>query len=164
VVGAVLVALLVKTYLVQAFRIPSSSMEQTLQVGDRVMVNKLSYRLGEVSPGDVVVFSRPAGAAAGTDAPEDLIKRVIGVGGDTIQTVDGKLVRNGTPVDEPYLVPGTTTTGMEQPVTVPDGQLWVMGDNRNNSSDSRVFGPIDESTVVGQAFIIMWPPGRFGTL
>jgi signal peptidase I len=154
VVGAVLVALLVKTYLVQAFRIPSSSMEQTLLVGDRVMVNKLSYRLGDVSPGDVVVFERPAGAPGGVDAPEDLIKRVVAVGGDTVQTVDGRLVRNGEPVDEPYLAPGT----------IPDGQVWVMGDNRNNSSDSRVFGPVAETTIVGQAFVVMWPPGRFSTL
>ncbi len=164
VVGAVLVALLVKTYLVQAFRIPSSSMEQTLLVGDRVMVNKLSYRLGDVSPGDVVVFERPAGAPGGVDAPEDLIKRVVAVGGDTVQTVDGRLVRNGEPVDEPYLAPGSTTTGIEQPVTIPDGQVWVMGDNRNNSSDSRVFGPVAETTIVGQAFVVMWPPGRFSTL
>ena len=85
VVGAVLVALLVKTYLVQAFRIPSSSMEQTLLVGDRVMVNKLSYRLGDVSPGDVVVFERPAGAPGGAGAPEDLIKRVVAVEGDTVE-------------------------------------------------------------------------------
>jgi signal peptidase I len=164
VVGAVLVALLVKTYLVQAFRIPSSSMEQTLLVGDRVTVNKLSYRLGDVSPGDVVVFERPAGAPGGVDAPEDLIKRVVAVGGDTVQTVDGRLVRNGEPVDEPYLAPGSTTTGIEQPVTIPDGQVWVMGDNRNNSSDSRVFGPVAEATIVGQAFVVMWPPGRFSTL
>ncbi len=164
VVGAVVVALLVKTYLVQAFRIPSSSMEQTLQIGDRVMVNKLSYRFGEPSPGDVVVFTRPEGAGTDPTAPEDLIKRVIGVGGDTIATVDGVLQRNGAPVDEPYLQPGTVTTGLEQPVTVPDGQLWVMGDNRTNSSDSRVFGPIPVDSVVGRAEVVMWPPGRFSRL
>ncbi len=164
VVGAVLVALLVKTYLVQAFRIPSSSMEQTLQVGDRVMVNKLSYRIGDVEPGDVVVFSRPEAAGADPTAPEDLIKRVVGVGGDTISTVDGRLVRNGAVVEEPYLQPGTQTVGIEQPVTVPEGQVWVMGDNRNNSSDSRVFGPIPESTIVGRAEVVMWPPDRFSRL
>jgi len=176
---ALLVAFLLKTFIVQAFYIPSGSMENTLQVGDRVLVNKVVYHLRPIERGDIIVFdgagifgsdvepAEPAGplAAVGSfigsffgftpPGESDYIKRVIGVGGDTIQTVDGKLVRNGTPVDEPYLVPGTTTTGMEQPVTVPDGQLWVMGDNRNNSSDSRVFGPIDESTVVGQAFIIM---------
>jgi len=164
VVGAVLVALLVKTFLIQAFRIPSSSMEQTLQVGDRVMVNKLSYRFGTVEPGDVVVFRRPDGASSDPSAPEDLIKRVVGVGGDTLTTLDGRLQRNGEFVEEPYLEAGVITTGIEQPVTVPDGEIWVMGDNRTNSSDSRLFGPIPESSIVGRAEVVMWPPGRFRRL
>ena len=164
VVGAVVVALLVKTFLVQAFRIPSASMEDTLLIGDRVMVNKLSYRMHDVNRGDVVVFDRPEGLPGGAQEPEDLIKRVIGLPGDTLQTVDGKVLRNGAPIDEPYLKPGSTTTGIEQPVTVPDGTVWVMGDNRNNSSDSRVFGPIPQTSIVGRAFVIMWPPSQFSTL
>lgn len=164
VIGAIVVALLVKTFLVQAFRIPSASMEDTLLIGDRVMVNKLSYRLHDVNPADVVVFDRPAGLPGGAQEPEDLIKRVIGLPGDTLQTVDGKVVRNGQPLDEPYLKPGSTTTGIEQPVTVPPGTVWVMGDNRNNSSDSRVFGPIPQTSIVGRAFVIMWPPSQFSGL
>jgi signal peptidase I len=164
VVGAIVVALLVKTFLVQAFRIPSASMEDTLLIGDRVMVNKLSYRLHDVNPGDVIVFDRPEGLPGGAQEPEDLIKRVIGLPGDTLQTVDGKVLRNGEPLDEPYLKPGSTTTGIEQPVTIPADTVWVMGDNRNNSSDSRVFGPVSQTSIVGRAFVIMWPPSQFSGL
>jgi len=164
VVGAILVAFVVKTTLVQAFRIPSESMEPTLLVGDRVLVNKLSYRLHDVNRGDVVVFTRPANLSGGTNEPEDLIKRVIGLPGDTVQTKDGDVYVNGRELDEPYLSSGTETNGLEEPLDVPAGHVLVMGDNRGNSQDGRVFGPIDESTIVGRAFMIMWPPGRMGSL
>ncbi len=164
IVGAVLVAVLIKTFLVQAFRIPSESMVPTLEIGDRVLVNKLSYRAHDINRGDVVVFTRPPGLPAGPGEPEDLIKRVIGVPGDTVQAKDGSMYVNGKLLEEPYLPPGTSTVNLDKPVTLQEGQAWVMGDNRNNSQDSRVFGPIQTSTVIGRAFTIMWPPGRIASL
>ena len=164
IVGAILVAFLVKTFLVQAFQIPSPSMRPTLMEGDRVLVNKLSYRLHDVNRGDVIVFDRPTALAAGPNDPADLIKRVLGLPGDTLQTRDGKVFVNGRELAEPYLTDGTVTDNIDEPVTIPDGHVWVMGDNRGNSQDSRVFGPVPEDTIVGRAFVIMWPLGRFGSL
>lgn len=164
VVGAILVAFLVKTFLVQAFQIPSASMHPTLLEGDRVLVNKLSYRLHDINRGDVVVFRRPVNMAAGPNDPDDLIKRVIGLPGDTLQTRDGTVYVNGRALDEPYLAKGTRTLDIDEPVRVPAGRIWVMGDNRGDSQDSRVFGPVDQDTVVGRAFVIMWPPGRLSSL
>jgi signal peptidase I len=183
VVLAVLLAVVFKTFLVQAFFIPSGSMEPTLDISDRVLVEKVSYRFGEVQPGDIVVFvhnepglpsSEPAnpvarfvtslGQAIGLTPPSerDFIKRVVGVPGDVISCNGGKLHRNGKAVNEPYLAAGTTTECSR--VRVEPGQLYVMGDNRNNSQDSRVFGPIDEDVVVGRAFVRIWPFGRTGWL
>lgn len=164
VVGAVIVALLIKTFVAQAFRIPSDSMVPTLTDGDRVLVNKLSYGTQDINRGDVVVFSRPGGLPALADEPEDLIKRVIGLPGDELLTVDGQLYVNGRELIEPYLREGTASNGLEEPVVVPDGQIFVLGDNRENSSDSRQFGPVPDDTVVGRAFTIMWPPGRISAL
>lgn len=164
VVGAVVVALLVKTFLVQAFRIPSESMDPTLQVGDRVLVNKLSYRLHDVNRGDVVVFTRPGNLPEGPDQPDDLIKRVVGLPGETVQAKDGKVYVDGRPLDEPYLPAGTRTENLENPVKVPAGEVLVLGDNRSNSADGRVFGPIPEDTIIGRAFVIVWPLSRFGGL
>lgn len=164
IVGAVVVALLIKTFVVQAFRIPSESMVPTLEMGDRVLVNKLSYDAHELNRGDVVVFARPDTLPAGPGEPEDLIKRVIGLPGDELITKDGQLYVNGRLLEEPYLPEGTATYGIDQPLTVPEGQILVLGDNRENSSDGRVFGTIDADTVVGRAFMIMWPPGRIGAL
>ena len=156
IVGAILVAFLVKTFLVQAFEIPSPSMEMTLVKGDRVLVNKLSYDLHDVNRGDVIVFTRPASLSGGPDDPKDLIKRVIGRPGDTVQSRDGKVYVNGRLLEEPYLQKGVVTDGMDEPVTVPEGHVWVMGDNRGDSADSRVFGPVPEDTIVGRAFMRMW--------
>jgi signal peptidase I len=164
VVGAIVVALLVKTFLVQAFRIPSESMDPTLIKGDRVLVNKLSYRLHDVNRGDVVVFERPDSLPGGPDDPKDLIKRVIGLPGDTVYARDGTVYVNDRPLEEPYLPDGTATVNMDQPITVPEGDVWVMGDNRGNSQDSRVFGAIPETSIVGRAFLLMWPLNRFGSL
>jgi signal peptidase I len=164
IVGAVVVALLIKTFVVQAFRIPSESMIPTLAMGDRVLVNKLSYDAHDLNRGDVIVFTRPDELPAGADEPKDLIKRVIGLPGDQLVTRNGELFVNGRLLEEPYLPPGTPTNGIEQPLTVPEGQVLVLGDNRVNSSDGRVFGPIDEDTVIGRAFTIMWPPGRIAAL
>ncbi len=164
IVGAVLVALLVKTFVVQAFRIPSESMVPTLETGDRVLVNKLSYKAHDLNRGDVVVFDRPESLPGGPDEPKDLIKRVIGLPGDELITRNGQVYVNGRLLDEPYLPEGTPTLGIDQTLTVPEGKVLVMGDNRENSSDGRVFGPIDEDTIIGRAFMIMWPPGRIGAL
>ena len=164
VVIAVILALFVRTFVVQAFRIPSDSMVPTLVQGDRVLVNKLSYDAHDLNRGDVVVFSRPPGLPAGPDEPEDLIKRVIGLPGDELVTRDGDVYVNDRLLSEPYLPEGTASYGLDQPITVPDDQVFVMGDNRENSTDSRVFGPVDTDSVIGRAFMVMWPPGRIGAL
>ena len=155
IVAALLVALVIKTFLFQAFYIPSESMEPTLKPGDRVLVNKLSYDLHHIHRGDIVVFKRPP-AEAGNPAIKDLIKRVIGLPGETIEQRGGRVYINGQPLKESYLPAGTSTTNLRRQV-VPAGQYFVMGDNRSNSSDSRFIGPIPGSLIVGRAFIRVWP-------
>lgn len=157
---AVAVALLIQTFLVQAFRIPSESMEPTLQDGDRVLVNKLSYRGGVPNRGDVVVFHRPPSFPAQIGEPEDLIKRVIGLPGDTLLTVNGQLYVNNRELIEPYLTEGTATTMIESPIVIPEGEVFLLGDNRTNSTDSRMFGSVSVDSIVGRAFMIMWPLSR----
>ncbi len=158
---AVLAAFLIKQYLVQAFYIPSASMEDTLQVSDRVLVNKLSYRLHEVNRGDVVVFERPP--EEGEGSAKDLIKRVIALEGETVEGHDGGVYVNGQRLREPY-VPRGATAGEFGPQQVPPDHVWVMGDNRSNSRDSRFFGTVPESGIVGRAFIRVWPLGSIGLL
>jgi signal peptidase I len=160
----ILIALTARLFLVEVFWIPSESMVPTLQEGDRVLVNKLSYKTHDVHRGDVIVFERPPAAShPGQDEIKDLIKRVVAVGGDTIEARDGDVYVNGERIVEPYLVEGTPTN--ELPLTeVPEGQVFVMGDNRTNSEDSRVFGPIDEDTIVGRAIIKVLPPSDIGWL
>lgn len=164
IVGAVVVALIIKTFVVQAFQIPSPSMEDTLTAGDRVLVNKMGYDADKVSRGDVLVFSRPPSLVAGPDDPKDLIKRVIGLPGDELQTKDGSVYVNGRKLEEPYVASGAISNGLENPIVVPEGQFFMMGDNRQDSADSRVFGPIDAETVTGRAFMVMWPIGRIAWL
>ncbi|MEZ5407388.1 MAG: signal peptidase I [Acidimicrobiales bacterium] len=159
-VGAVLVALVLRAALFQAFWIPSESMETTLLINDRVLVNKLSYKLHDVHRGDVVVFVRR------DDEPgeyRDLIKRVIGLPGDTVESRDNVVYVNGSKMVEPYLDPGITTSNFG-PVVVPEDQIFVMGDNRNESFDSRNFGTIEEDRIVGRAFVLFWPVNRIGWL
>jgi signal peptidase I len=166
IVGALVVALVVKTFLFQAFYIPSASMEPTLKKGDRVLVNKLSYDLHDINRGDIVVFELPP-EKVGPDGIKDLIKRVIGLPGDVIETRDGIVYINDKRLEEPYLPDGVKT---DQPSidrkTVPKDHIFVMGDNRDNSMDSRYEsrGPIPIDTVVGRAFIQVWPPGDIGGL
>jgi signal peptidase I len=197
---AFLIAVLIKTFVAQAFFIPSASMRPTLYEGDRVIVEKLSYRFSDPEQGDVVVFSRSVlgrtedlpwyddarvflrellGLPTGKE--EDFIKRVVAVEGDTIRYAGRprELEVNGDVVAEPYIRGGEDR--VSQPFTskdckrfkmeidaggcvVPSGTVFVMGDNRNNSQDSRVFGPVEEDKIVGRAFIIIWPPGDFGGL
>ena len=182
VAGAVLVALVIKTFVVQAFFIPSGSMMETLYKDDRVLVNKLSYRLHEINRGDVLVFERPEGGI-GEEASDikDLIKRVIALPGEKIyfdKDDNGRVYVNDRLIDEPYLAPGTRTEPrpvgtpstwpsrcvVEEPCVVPPDSIWVMGDNRGNSSDSRFIGPIHKDLVVGRAFVIVWPLTRAGGL
>ena len=158
IVGALVAALLIKTFLFQAFFIPSGSMEPTLKIGDRVLVNKLSYRFGEIDRGDLVVFSRPDIPAESAAAVRDLIKRVIALPGETIEARDGEIWVEDRKISEPYLPRGTISENLPRQV-VPAGKIWVMGDNRTNSRDSRVLGPIDVDTVHGRAFVRIWPLG-----
>ena len=159
-VGAVLVALVLRASLFQAFWIPSESMETTLLTNDRVLVNKISYRLHEIHRGDIVVFERPD-----QDPGEirDLIKRVIALPGETVEATGGSVYINGQRLDEPYLDPGVSTDDFP-PTVVPADEVFVMGDNRANSQDSRYFGTVSEERVVGRAFVLFWPVGRIGSL
>ncbi len=152
--GALLVAFVVKTFLLQAFYIPSGSMEPTLEIQDRVLVNKLSYDLHDVNRGDIVVFRSPPGEP-GSDV-KDLIKRVVALPGETVEARDGRVLIDGRMLEEPYLRDGVVT-GHIEPREVPPGHVWVMGDNRSNSKDSRFFGPIDDDLIVGRAFVRVWP-------
>lgn len=161
VVGALLAALLIKTFLFQAFYIPSESMVPTLEKGDRVLVNKLAYDFGEIERGDIVVFRKPPGAPSSN--VDDFIKRVVGLPGDTIEARDGTVFVNGIRLDEDYLDASTRTDRLRV-TEIGEGQIFVMGDNRENSADSRVFGPIDVDLIVGEAFLRVWPPSRMGGL
>ncbi|MGH9156919.1 MAG: signal peptidase I [Acidimicrobiales bacterium] len=158
ILGALLVAFVVKTFLVQAFYIPSLSMAPTLEVNDRVLVNKLSYDLHDVRRGDVIVFRSPESSET-----KDLIKRVVGLPGDTVESRDGHMVVNGRMLEEPYLRPSVTTGPMQSRV-IPAHHYFMMGDNRGNSSDSRVFGPIDQSLIIGRAFVKVWPVTEIAVL
>ena len=194
---ALVLALLIKTFLVQAFSIPSDSMQNTLQEGDRVLVDKLTPWFGsEPDRGEVVVFHDPDGWLNGEPTLEpnavqrvlgwiglmpsaeekDLIKRVIGVAGDTVECKGtGPLKVNGKALNEPFVYPGNTPctvddTGGQFKVKVPEGKIWVMGDHRQNSLDSRYHqndtnkGMVPVSQVVGRAIVVAWPPTRWSTL
>jgi signal peptidase I len=163
--GALVVALVIRTFLLQAFWIPTASMEPTLQEGDRVLVNKLSYDLHDVNRGDIIVFERPESGSDGhpEDDIKDLIKRVVALPGETIEARDGAVYIDGRLLDEPYL-PDDMPTNDLPPTEIPEGRVFVMGDNRTNSSDSRVFGPIDQDLIVGRAFIRIYPLGDIGGL
>ena len=164
--AVLLCTVLLRTYVIQSFYIPSPSMVPTLEVGDRIMVNKLSYDFHDVHRGDIVVFKRPP--LEMQDFP-DLVKRVIGLPGETISTKDGHVYIDGKLLSEPWLPPGPTSyTGalpddqypqynMPGPVKIPEGDYFVMGDNRTDSEDSRYFGPIPESLIVGRAVAVVWP-------
>jgi signal peptidase I len=154
------IALLIKTFLFQAFFIPSESMVPTLKVHDRVLVNKLSYKMHPVHRGDIVVFKRPPNEPSDI---KDLVKRVIALPGETVEGRNGHVYINGRLLEEPYLPRGTLTETFS-PVTIPANSVWVMGDNRQNSADSHVFGPIRESSIVGRVFLRIWPLSRIGFL
>ncbi|HBU02907.1 MAG TPA: signal peptidase I [Acidimicrobiaceae bacterium] len=172
-VGALAVALLIKAFLLQAFYIPSESMTDTLNVDDRVLVNKLSYRIGDIERGDIVVFEKPP-AAPGSIT--DFIKRVAALPGETITFVDGAVFIDGQLLNEPYLdgvtrpnseaivSEGCTNTPAADRCTLAEGWYFVLGDNRDNSTDSRSFGPVEEDAIIGRAFLKVWPLGDLGFL
>jgi signal peptidase I len=174
VVFAIVAAILVRVFVLQTFYIPSGSMEHTININDRVLVNKLVYDFREPRRGEVIVFVSPMSWRTAPNE-DDFIKRVIGIGGDHIVCCDGqrRLVINGVPLDEPYLDadggPSRAASPDRFDVTVPSGRLWVMGDNRYFSGDSREqyieTGNIQASTisvhaVVGRAILLFWPLGR----
>jgi signal peptidase I len=182
-VSAAVLAFVLKTLVAQAFYIPSGSMLPQLQVNDRVVVSKLSYRLHSPNRGDIVVFDCPESACTGRSRPDDgsgfgglvrkvaegigvvqpsaeeFIKRVVALPGETVEGRGGAVYVNGQRLREPYLAPEAVTSDFPA-VEVPAEHLWVMGDNRQNSSDSRVFGPIERSSVVGRTIVRIWPLGK----
>jgi signal peptidase I len=173
VVAAIGIALLIKTFLFQAFYIPSESMRPTLNVGDRVLVNKMSYRLHDVNRGDIVVFETPPNAEDANGRIKDLVKRVIALPGETIETRDGVVHVNGRQLEEPYLRNGVKTCAPNsspgtcadvEPTAIPSDHVFVMGDNRGASKDARSFGAIEESSIVGRVFVRIWPLNDLGFL
>jgi signal peptidase I len=159
--GALLVALVIRAFFLAAFYIPSESMVPTLEKGDRVLVNKLSYKLHDVHRGDVVVFERPPNEP--DNGIKDLIKRVVALPGETVEVRDCKVLINGNPLDEPYVKEWSRTCTFA-PKVVGDNQVFVMGDNRDDSQDSRFFGAISQDLIVGRAFIVVWPLSHLGWL
>jgi signal peptidase I len=158
----------IQTFVAQPYQVNLHSMQQTLEPGEYVLVDKLSPRFGTYAPGEIIVFAAPAGWAGDDGTP--FIKRVIAVGGQTLEIRDGLVYVDGEAIDEPYLfsVDGVVepTRAASQPArwVVPPGELFVMGDHRSSSSDSRSFGPIPIDSVIGRAWLRYWPLDRFGVL
>jgi len=181
---AIFLALAVQAYAVKPYRIPSGSMEPTLDVGERVLVQRVTTRLGaEPKVGDIIVFHPPAGAdgvpaQCGVPARDDrpcarptrnhsdqtFIKRVVATGGDTVAVRDGLAIVNGRAQPAPFAAPcaGGDGCDMTRPITVPEGSVFLMGDNRGNSDDSRYWGAVPDDWVIGKAFATYWPPSRVG--
>ena len=169
--GALALALILRAVLFQAYYIRFTSMEPTLGNGDRVLVNKLGYDLHDISRGDLVVFERPQGVSG--QQTDDLIKRVIALPGEVIKFVEGDVYIDGRRLHEPYLESSGITAGnmpakcaplVNEGCLVGAGEVFVLGDNRANSTDSRSFGPISEHLIVGHAFLRIWPVTEFGRL
>ena len=156
--AAFVLAILIQQFIVKPFAIPSPSMEPTLVQGDRVLVNRLAYHFRSPKSGDVIVFHPP-----GREGSEPFIKRVVAVAGDTVSVHDGRLWVNGVALEEPF-VKEYPIVGVFAEVTVPADSVWAMGDNRNNSGDSRVFGEVPTENIIGVAFAVYWPPGHWSGL
>jgi signal peptidase I len=154
VAAAFAIALLVQWLLVKPFTIHQISMEPTLMEGDRILINRLTYHFRDPQAGDVVVFNSPI------NEDEDLVKRVVAVAGDTVAIDDGFLYVNGVAQEEPYVLE-QDFRGEEPEMVVPPDYVFVLGDNRNNSGDSRIFGPIPIDSIIGSAFVIYWPIGHW---
>jgi signal peptidase I len=176
---ALAIAVVIKTFLIQPFWIPSESMLPTIEVNDRVMVNKLAYNWGEPQRGDVVVFRDPREEEVEESIPEavirsvleavgirtrgrdDLIKRVIGLPGETVEVRSNQILIDGSPLEEDYLAQDSFMPD-EPPIVVAEDEVFVMGDNRNASFDSRRFGPVPLDDLIGEAFVTIWPLAHFG--
>jgi signal peptidase I len=149
----------VKPFVLEAFRVPSESMVPTLEVGDRILANKFIYHFTDPKKGDIIVFD-----SVDEEDDQTLVKRVVGVAGDEIQVEDGVLFVNGEAQNESYLNQELPFRGSYGPTEVPEGHIFVMGDNRGNSADSRVFGPLPLENVKGEAFVRFWPISKIGSL
>jgi signal peptidase I len=159
IIAFVLVFGVVRPFIVAAYKIPSASMVPTLEIGDRILANKSIYYFTEPQRGDIVVFK-----SVDENDDETLIKRVVGVAGDKIRLRQGTLYVNGIPQEEPYLNQNRPTKDSYGPERVPEGNIFVMGDNRDNSADSRVFGFLPLENVEGEAFVRFWPIPQIGRL
>ena len=187
VAAALGLALMIQAFLVKPYRIPSASMEPTLDIGERVLVNRVNYRFGDPSRGDIVVFHPPEGAVSGgpgecgvtTELPGqacprptekrsdvNFIKRVVAVSGDSIAIRDGHAVVNGKVQDETYTAPcgSASECSFPRPIKVPPDHFFMMGDNRGQSDDSRFWGPVPKKWIIGQAFFTYWPIKKIGLL
>lgn len=163
VIVAIAIATVVRLFIAEPRFIPSNSMDPTLHIGDRLLIEKVSYRFHEPQHGDIVVFEPPPQLqAVGYRRDQAFIKRVIGLPGDTVRVFQGQVYRNQQPLDEPYIL---TSPGYEmQSVTVPDNALFVMGDNRNDSNDSHIWGFLPVENVIGHATLRFWPIDNLGTV
>lgn len=156
--------LVIQNFVAQPYRVQQQSMEHTLEPDQYVLVDKLTPRFQEYKRGDIVVFNPPEAWAQGDGTP--YIKRVIGLPGDTVEVKDGAVWINGSKLDEPYVYEGqeSVVTGDRSTWLIPAGEFFVMGDHRMNSADSRVFGPIPETSIIGRAWLRYWPFSTFGIL
>ena len=176
-------ALGIQAFIVKPFRIPSESMVPTLQIGQRVLVDRVSFRFTDPDRGDIVVFKPPSGAdseSCGAEHASDqpcpthtpdrsdtnFIKRVVGLPGDRLKVIGGSVYINGRRQDESFahLDAQCPTCNLPREITIPKGQYYMMGDNRGESEDSRVWGPVPKKWMIGKAFMTYWPPGRIGLL
>jgi signal peptidase I len=169
---AIVIAVLLRTFVVATYSIPSGSMEPTLQIGDRIVVDKLSYELHGIGRSDIIVFSTPPKENCAGPPVSDLVKRVIGLPGETISLSGGHVYIDGHLLPEPWLPPDVRAATYPGPSAapyalhhsykIPQNEVYVMGDNRTESCDSRYWGPVVESTIVGKVDLRIWPLSRFG--
>jgi signal peptidase I len=171
VVVAVIVTTLLRTFVIDNYEIPTGSMEPTIEIGDRLFAEKVSYHFGSPAHGDIVTFHDPTMRGAGSTSARVLIKRCIATGGQTVDLINGRVAVDGIVLNEPYVngresVPLTPMAeiSIEYPYVVPEGSIWVMGDNRTDSSDSRYFGPVSQEELIGKALFRIWPLERFGPI
>jgi signal peptidase I len=156
IVSAVIVAILIRVFIFEPFIVPTPSMEPTLLVGDKVIINKLAYRFGEVKKGDIIAFHSTI------EGEKELVKRAIAVEGDKlVLTSEGEIFVNDEKISEDYIQEGQSLSYLNQEFILGPDEIFVMGDNRNNSFDSRYFGMVPEENVFGEFLIVYWPPSRW---